>query len=220
MTAVWSVLAGAIVTGIVGNFLVQRWQLMTWRLQQRQLANQAELAQLKKLLEEISIKSADRYNAMRRLIDSLAPNSFQSSDNATIAYQEQLAIWNGSLNSIYVRIRLAVNYGYALRFEQDVHTPFYSAGRAIERVLRQRQRGTTPSWSDLKEPKAQMDRVKGATYIFLRNLTDIVERRREEIYIGRRIPYEIAYLKEYSLFELVKAVFTSRVDCFYVIRPA
>lgn len=220
MAALWPVLVGAIVTGIVGNFLVQRWQLMTWRIQQRQLGYQAELGELKKLLEEISIKSADRHNAMRRLIGSLAPNSSQDSDKALIAYQEQLAIWNGSLNSIYVRIRLAVNYGYTIRFENDVHGHFYSAGQAIERVLRLRENGVSPNWSDLIEPKAQMDKVQGATYTFLRDFTDIVERRREEIYFGRRLPYEAEYLGEYSLLELVKAVFTSRVDRFYVVRPA
>jgi len=220
MIAFWSVLVGAIVTGVVGNFLIQRWQLMTWRSQQRQLGYQAELAELKKLLEEISIKSADRYNAMRCLIGSLAPNSSQNRDKALASYQEQLAIWNGSLNSIYVRIRLAVNYDYTLRFERDVHRHFYNAGRSIELVVRQRECGVSPNWSDLTEPKAEMDRVRGATYKFLRDLTDIVERRREEIYFGRRLPYKTEHLGEYSLIELVKAVFTSRVDCFYVIRPA
>ncbi len=77
MAAIWPILVGAIVTGIVGNFLVQRWQLRTWRAQQRQLGYQAELEELKKLLDEISKRSADRYNAMRWLISSLAPNSTQ-----------------------------------------------------------------------------------------------------------------------------------------------
>lgn len=220
MAAVWSVLVGAIVTGIFGNFLVQRWQLMTWRIQQRQLGYQAELEDLKKLLEEISIKSANRHNAMRYLIGSLAPNSSQDGDEALVAYKEQLAIWNGSLNSIYVRIRLAVNYDYTIRFEKNVHDRFYRAGQAIEQVLRRRTSGASPNWSDLIEPRAQMDRVQGATYTFLRDLTDIVEHRREEIYFGRRLHYKAAFLREYSLLELVKAVFTSRVDCFYVIRPA
>lgn len=220
MGAIWPVLVGAIVTGIFGNFLAQRWQLRKWRIQQRQLGYQAELEELKKLLEEISVKAADRHNAMRRLIGSLAPNSSQNSDKLLVAYQDQLAIWNGSLNSIYVRIRLTVDYGYTIRFEREVHDRFCSAGKAIEQVLRQRESGMPPNWSDLTEPTAQMHSVKGATYLFLRDLTDKVEHRREEIYFGRQLPYEPAHLGEYSLLELVKAVFTSRVDCFYVIRPA
>lgn len=220
MANILSVLAGAVVTGVVGNFLVQRWQLRTWRIQQRQLGYQAELEELKKLLEEISAKSASRHNAMRRLIGSMAPNSFQDRDEALAAYQEQLAVWNGSLNAIYVRIRLAVSYSYTLRFEHEVHQRFYLAGQAIEEVVRKRQKGELPNWSDLTFPKSQLDTVQGATYQFLRDLTEIVDRRREEIYFGRRLTYEAAYLGEYSLLQLVKAVFTSRVDGYYVVRPS
>jgi len=220
MAAVWPVLIGAIVTGVVGNFLVQRWQLITWRIQQRQLGYQTELADLRKLLEEISIKCAERHSAMRRLIASLAPNSSQDVEKALAAYQDQIAVWNGSLNSIYVRVRLSVNYRYTLRFEQDVHERFYVAGQAVEKVLRKLKSGASPNWRDLIEPNSQMDRVQGATYAFLRDLTDIVERRRDEIYFGRRLAYVADNLGEYSLFELIKALFTSRVDRFYVIRPA
>lgn len=220
MTTISSVLVGAFITGVVGNFLVQRWQLRTWRIQQRQLGYQAELEELKKLLDEISSKSANRHNAMRRLIGSLAPNSMHDRDEALAVYQEQLAIWNGALNSIYVRIRLAVSYSYTLRFEQDVHRNFYLAGLAIEEVVRKRQAGVAPNWSDLTVPKAQMDKVQGATYQYLRDLTDIVDRRREEIFFGRRLPYDVENLGEYSLLQLVKAVFTSRVDGFYVISPS
>ncbi|MDR6288451.1 MULTISPECIES: hypothetical protein [Inquilinus] len=220
MAAIWPILVGAIVTGIVGNFLVQRWQLGVWRAQQRQLGYQAELEELKKLLEEISTKSADRHNAMRRLIGSLAPNSSQDSNEALTTYREQLFIWNGALNSIYLRIRLAVDYSRTLRFEREVHQRFYHAGQSIEQVLRERASGASPNWSDLIEPKARLNSVQAATYAFLRDLTDIVEHRREEIYFGRRLPYSESSLGEYSFLDLVKALFVSRVDRFYVIRPS
>lgn len=220
MAALWPVLIGAIVTGVVGNFLVQRWQLITWRIQQRQLGYQAELGDLKGLLEEISIKSADRHNAMRSLIGSLAPNSSQDPEKALAAYRDQISVWNASLNSIYVRIRLAVDYSCTLRFERDIHKNFYNAGKAIEQVFRQRESGIAPNWSDLIEPKQQMDILQGATYSFLRDLATTVEHRREEIYFGRRLSYTIGNLGEYSLFDLIKAIFTSRVDCFYVVHPA
>lgn len=98
----------------VGNFLVHRWQLRSWREQQRQLGYQAELEELKALVGEISTKAADRHNAMRRLLGSLAPNSRAETGSALADYQQQVAIWNATLNSFFVRIRLALNRREAL----------------------------------------------------------------------------------------------------------
>src|SRR5260221_5193275 len=176
MSAIFPVLVGAIVTGVVGNFLVQRWQLRSWREQQRQMGYQAELEELKSLLGEISTKAADRHNAMRRLVGSLAPQSRAETGAALADYQQQVTIWNATLNSFYVRIRLAVDYGATLRFERDVHRFFVEAGRSIEQVLRSRAGGVETNWSDLIEPKEKLNVLQGKLFSFLRDLTDEIER--------------------------------------------
>jgi uncharacterized protein YukE len=220
MNAIFAVLVGAIVTGVVGNFLVQRWQLRSWREQQRQLGYQAELQELKSLLGEISTKAADRHNAMRRLVGSLAPQSRAETGAALADYQQQVTIWNATLNSFYVRIRLAVDYAATLRFEHDVHNSFVEAGRSIEDVLRLRADGDKPNWSDLIDPKDRLNGLQGKLFSFLRDLTDEIERRREEIYFGKKLPYTVENLGEYTTLELIKAFFTADIDSFYVIRTA
>lgn len=220
MNAIFPVLVGAIVTGIVGNFLVQRWQLRSWREQQRQLGYQAELDELRSLLGEISTKAADRHNAMRKLVGSLAPDSRIERGVALAEYQNQVAIWNTSLNSFYVRIRLAVDYATTLRFERDVHKVFVEAGSLIEQVIRSRMDGVESNWSDLTEPKNKLNQLQGHLFSFIRDLTDDIERRREEIYFGKKLEYAIPNLGEYSTLELIKALFATDVEALYVLRSA
>jgi hypothetical protein len=176
--------------------------------------------ELKNLLSEISTKAADRQNAMRRLVGSLAPQSRLETGQALSDYQQQLTIWNATLSSFYVRIRLAADYAEAIRFERDVHTCFVDAGRSIEQVLRSRADGVKPNWSDLIEPKEKLNILQARLFAFLRDLADEIERRREEIYFGRKLKLALENLGEYTTLELLKALFTVDVDSLYVIRPA
>lgn len=220
MQTILPVLIGALVTAVLGNFLVQKWQLRTWREQQRQLGLQAELEEMKKLLEEITAKAADRHNAMRRLLSSLAPETRTNFERALTEYQNQVATWNAALNSFYVRIRLTVDYVMTLRFEREVHRRFYEAGIALEEVVRSRRDGVKSNWSDLTEPRERLNYLQGSLYVFLRDLTDHIEKRRDEIFFGKKLYYRTHNLREYSLLELIKALFTSNVDAFYVVRSS
>lgn len=220
MSAVIPVLVGAIVTAVLGNFLVQKWQLRSWREQQRHLGYQSELEELKALLAEITSKAARRHNAMRRLIGSLAPQSHANFEDALSDYRSELATWNASLNSIFVRIRLAMSYSETVRFEREIHSAFVDAGSSIEQVIRSRELGVPPNWSDLVEPKEKLNRLQGRLFAFLRDLADTIESRKEEIYFGRRLFYSKENLEEYSLFELIKALFSADVDGFYIVRSA
>ncbi|WP_294298489.1 hypothetical protein [uncultured Sphingomonas sp.] len=220
MADLFPVLAGAIVTGVAGNYLVQRWQLRTWRIQQRQIGYQTELEELKKLLDDITQKSADRLRSMRRLVSSMAPNAVWSFNDALKSYQDQVASWNTALASLFVRIRLTANYRWSIRFEEEIHASFREAGALIEQGARHRQGGGPFIWSDLSEPSRKLDGLQTLLSLFLHDLTDVVERRREEIYFGRKINVTHEGLSEYSLFELVHVTLTTDVSSFYVIRSA
>ncbi|WP_156367295.1 hypothetical protein [Novosphingobium sp. KN65.2] len=220
MAAIVPVLVGALVTAIAGNFLVQRWQMRNWREQQRQLGYKAELDDLRKLIEEISTKYADRHNAMRNVISSLAPNSHLVLEEALDAYRGQVVIWNGALNSFYVRLRISIDYASAIRLEHDVHEPFALAGRKIEAVVRAKRQGEEISWRDLSEAKELLNKLQGTSYGFLRDLTTDYSDRRSEIFEGRKIFYRDGVLTEYSTFDLIKAIFALPIDKFYIIRTS
>ena len=54
-SAIVAALVGAVTTGVLGNYLVQRWQRQSWFAQQRQLFHQQELDELKDLYDEIPL---------------------------------------------------------------------------------------------------------------------------------------------------------------------
>lgn len=71
-----NVVLGAIVafifTGVIANWLVQRWQYRNWLNQQRFLGAEKRYELLKSLADEISLNASKRLSSMFRLVASLA----------------------------------------------------------------------------------------------------------------------------------------------------
>ena len=214
------VLIGAIITAVIGNKLVHVWQNRSWRDQQRQIGLKAELDEMKKLIEDISCRVSDRHNSMRHLISSLSPNSNIDTQQSLSSYQDQLRVWNSALPSFLIKLRLIVNYAEAIRFENEIHNVFYHAGAEIENIIRSRSQGIDISWRSLEAPKHKLNIVQRNFSVFLRELSDNIESRNREIFFGRKILYTDNSFDEYSILDLIKALFISRVDRFYIIRSS
>jgi hypothetical protein len=189
VSAILSVLVGAIVTGIIGNALVQRWQLRGWFAQQRQLGHQNELEALKQLVEDVSTAANKRLNAMRRLSGSLAPGSLGDTEALLANYRQEVSSWMSALNSFYVRITLYVDYPMTLRLEREVHMPFVEAGRSIEGLLRARDAGEPPSFSGVAPVNDKLSALQGTIFNYSRDLLKAVDARRQEIFNGRKLGY-------------------------------
>ena len=218
MIAILSVAIGAILTAVLGNFLVQRWQMRSWRAQQRHLGLQIEFEALKLLAEEIISKASNRLFAMRHVTGALAPNSQSSLDDTLAKYRQELALWNTSLASFYVRLRLYLNYSMAIRLENEVHKPFVQCGLKIEALLNQSKSGKTVSLSERSEIIRELNKMQGKLNDFGAYMLRTVESRKKEIFYGHKIILQKSELDKYSTLELIKAFLTRDVDGFYVIR--
>src|SRR5207245_734489 len=67
-TAIVTVGLTFVLTGLLGNWFIQRWQHRNWVAQQQFLGEEKEYLALKQLWEELARLSGTRLSRMRRLV--------------------------------------------------------------------------------------------------------------------------------------------------------
>jgi hypothetical protein len=214
-----TVLAGAITTGVVGNYLVQRWQRRSWFEQQRQLVHQQELDELKKLYNDITEKAEARLHAMRRVLSTMGDDEEQLR-KALEEYRRQLAIWNSSLRSFFPPVTQHYGWHTTLELENEVHGRFVSIGRSLEQAVRLALNGKAPPTRVTGTLQTLLNSQAGLLSTFYQKLARGLESRRDEVLNGKRHTYRSGAFYHFTTSDLIKALFTAHVDSFDVVRPA
>jgi hypothetical protein len=219
LSAVAAALTGAITTGVVGNYLVQRWQRRSWLAQQRQLFHENELNELKRLYEQVTERAEARLTAMRRLIAVLEDGSPEL-EKALDEYREQLTLWNSALRSFYPTITIHYGWNKTLQLEQDIHGQFVKIGQRIEHLVRSVRSGNKAAAAEKNSVRTALNAQAGRLSSYYLALANGLEKRRDEVLNGKRHTYRSGAFHYFSTGDLVKALFTSDVDGFNIVRPA
>jgi len=218
-SAIVAALVGAVTTGVLGNYLVQRWQRQSWFAQQRQLFHQQELDELKDLYDEISERGEARLTSMRRLVAVLLDDPPEL-EKALDEYRNQLTLWNSALRSFFPPITLHYGWHKTLQLENEIHANFVAVGRLLEQQVRLVKGGGKPLSANRTVLQTRLNLQAGALSEFYQDLANGVAKRRDEVLNGKRHWYRSGGLSHFSTSDLIKALFTSNVDGFNVVRPA
>lgn len=220
MEGIVTVLAGATVTALGGNYLVQRWQQRNWYAQQRQIVHQQELSEMKRLFDDLSLAADTRLFAMRRLLGSVGNPDSDRMPKTLESYRKEIADWNSQLHSFFARTNLYYGWTPTKKLEEEVHGGFRDTGQWLERLVRLRLAKKPVVARDVRAVSAMLDGQAGKLDEFYNVLMTRLQTRREEIMDGRRYRYEYGGLDHFSTGDLIKALFVSDVGGFYVVRPA
>jgi len=113
-----TVIISFVLTGLIGNYFVQRWQQRNWHEQHRVLRLEKELDELRTLINEImELGDARNYRA-RRLLLSL-DNESSISTERLMDYERTVAVWNDRFNSFCVRLTLLASGRWPDSGEED-----------------------------------------------------------------------------------------------------
>jgi hypothetical protein len=220
MFALLSVIIGPIITGLIGNTLVQKWQLRNWFAQQRQINQQEELSQTQKLFDDLTAAANKRLDALRRYLWSLNGDevSLQKhrSDN-----QVEVVSWNERLNGFYARITMYLDYSLTLRLQDEIHVHFAAITREVVSLYQARQSGAEVSEPDMVRLDGLLTHLGARIRNLNRDIVRLLVVKRQNIIDGRRLYYTDAKnLREFSTLSLIKFIFSSEIDRLYIIRPA
>jgi len=219
MLAIIGTLGAAILTGLIGNALVQKWQQRNWFAQQRHLVYQRELDDLKSLLEEVTSSINSRFFSMRILLASIKRNSPEFESHLA-AYALEVRCWNIKLQSFYNRISIYIDRYLTNYLEDNVQKSFYRAGMGLENLSRQRREGKEINPITISNVEKEMMTLTAKIRDFSLGLTSSIEDRRNLIRDGKVIFYVSGNISEYSTFQLLKILFTREIDRIYVVCPA
>lgn len=220
MPVISGAIIAAIITAVVGNALVQRWQQRNWLAQQRQLARKEEFDQLQKLFDELSAAANARLFSLRSFLRSLASEEMVFEKRKS-SYQKDIANWNKLLSSFYVRLTLFLSRDLTYRLESDVHARFRKATQHTEALYEKRKRRAEPLLkSQTAVVESQINELQGKIQIFLEDVLGYLVEKRREVIEGSRVFYNPNNLWEFTNLQLIGLLFCSDVDRAYIVRPA
>lgn len=218
MVTILSVVLAFLLTGVIGNKLVQRWQSRNWLLQQRFLGSEKEYVALKELADEIAVLLGARIYHMQRLSGVLRHELDETVNTRLARYDEALVRWNERLTSFFVRLPLLADGGMAQELEQSIHSQLAAVGAQLERVVRDRSSRVMPSRATVGEIQRKLNMIQGRSVEFNKALMRVVEKRRRLLYDGSTIYLSGSTLEHFSTWQLFKALFSTRVNTLSVLR--
>lgn len=220
MASILSVVIGFVLTGLIGNRLVQAWQSRNWFLQQRFAGKEKEYLALKELADEIAVLLGIRMYHMQRLAGSLLKISDEKLATRVAEYEEAVKRWNERLTSFYVRLPLLASYEMAHRLESSLQVEFVNLSTSIDKLLHDRQAGGAPSKREIEAVGSKLSNLQGRVINFNKEMLRTVEGRRSEVYYGEKVPFTSGNLAAFSTWQLIKALFIRDINSFSITRSA
>ena len=197
---------------------MQRWQTRNWFLQQRFLGQEKEYLAFKELADEIASLLGVRIFRMQLLIRAIASRSGEKIGARCQEYDEALKRWNDRLTSFYIRLEMLAHEGLAIRLERSIQDELVRIGEKIERLEKQRRKGSTASAKEVKEVENALNNVQAQALTFNKELLAAVHSRRADIYFGKRLNLSPGNLQYFSTWQLIKALFVRDIDSFSIVR--
>jgi len=220
MTEIVSVILAFVLTGVIGNRLLQNWQERTWLRQRQFLGLEKEYTSLRDLTFELTEAGAARLFRMRRLLAATRSLPVQELQTRLKDYDEALVTWNEKLNGFYVRLAFIPGHELSIEMERSVHKKLAVEGARIEKLVRVRLKG---GWADTTECASidhALNHAQAALLRFNKRMLRLVDAAKKRVYFGESIPYRSAFIFQFSTMELIKALFIRDVDGHSVFRPA
>lgn len=219
MWTFFGAVTAALLTAVVGNILVQKWQQRNWYAQQRQMAYHEELKALIELLEEITLSANTRLYIMKQIEQAL-DDDFDRFNSLAMNYRDAVKDWNVKLPSFFNRTTFLMSWSETSFLEHGVQVNFYRSGRFIERAIRARRNNKNVSEDVRNAIRKEMRILNASLTNMLRTMNRILSERKKIIGYGQKIYYKDGDLEKYSTLDLVKFLFARDVLAIYIIRPA
>jgi hypothetical protein len=218
MESLLSIVVGFVLTGLIGNRLVQTWQARNWLLQQRFLGQEKEYVGLKELADEIVSLLSVRIYHMRRLNRAIATGVDEDVVSNLKEYDDILKRWNERLPSFYIRLTMLADYDLALRLEDSIQADLVRVGADIEYLTAKHKIGASINKNQSSRIVSDLNKIQGSSISFNKHLLNVLHSRRVDVYFGKRIPFSPENLQHFSSWQLVKALFIRDVNSLSVVR--
>jgi hypothetical protein len=210
------VIVGFILTGIIGNWLVHRWQSRSWLAQQRFSGNEKEYHALKDLADEIAMLLGERIYITQRLLLCMKNTDTEKFTARLADYDDVVKRWNIRLTSFYVRLSLLTDEGFSISLERKIQQRLVEVGNTISKFIGLEKRNIDKQ--ELIRINELLIAVQAAATNFNRRLLNAVLNRKKVLYEGEIFKFSVENLDKFSTWFLFKAIFARDVNSLAVVR--
>lgn len=209
MIEVAIVVLSFVLSGIIGNRLVQRWQQRSWRVQHSLEATEKNLEALRSTADEITKFADARIFRARRIVWQLARPRNGAFDRTKSDYDESVAAWNDRFTSFCVTLTMFATHRLSLRLEQTIQPALVETSSEIDRAMRS---GVVMQPAQVRNLQAQLDEISGLVWEFSRDLVRYLIDHRDRAYNGRLLTFCPQNFELFSTWYLFKALFKTREE--------
>jgi hypothetical protein len=218
-TAITSIILTFVLTGIVGNFLVYRWQHRNWINQQKFSGEEKHYFALLALWEELMNLTAKRLWRMRRLLAVLTADNKKIEERLN-EYSDVLSEWNEKFHSMSVRLTLYASWNLTFQLETELQRSFSNTGLQLERLAKTRLTTGAVNRTLLAELHGRFEELSREVFVFNRSTLRAVQAQRSRTYHGVEVEFTRSNLDQFGTWELLKALFKPGIAPLRVVRSA
>lgn len=218
LTSLIPVVAGFILSGLIGNRLLQHWQNRNWISQQRFNGNEKEYAALKELIDEIAQLLGERIYLSQRILLSIAEDPDEKLESKLTDYDDIIKRWNIRLTSFYVRLSLLMGEGEANKLESSIQNSLKKLSDLISDLLKKRSESKKVLAQEARAALKSSYALQAKATNFNKHLLSVALDRKKVLYEGEAIPFTQANLHRFSTWFLFKALFSRNINSLTVIR--
>lgn len=207
ITAVITAIITFVLTGLVGNFLVQKWQQRNWINQHRLLGAEKQFKELQNIFDEImSLGDARNYRVRRLVRHKLSEE--QALERLRHDYDESVVRWNDRFNSLCVRLTMYAGYTrYTEVLEGDIQPAFVAIGERLDIAVSHLVAKEAIPRALKHELESRLNEMSGKLFSFSRGLLRVLLTKQKEAYEGEKILFSEKNLVLFSRWYLFKALF-------------
>jgi hypothetical protein len=207
MLALLTVVVSFVLTGLVGNWLVQRWQQRNWLTQHSLQRAEKQIEQLRALIDEILRLGDARNYRTRRVVLQLNSEDSAKFERTKEDYDQAVVNWNDRFNSMCVGLTMYAAYQpYTERLEGIIQPLFVSVSEKVEVAIGMRANGPVPR-SLIAQRNVDLNEISGMLFEFGRDLVRLLLNKQQEAYEGELIFFSKANLGLFPTWYLLKALF-------------
>lgn len=209
LSAVLQALFAFVLTGVIGSWIAHAWQARA--------ARESRFFDASKVMYQQMVDSADSLSALagRRLYASqriclVAPGS-EDFESTVAQYRAVVIEWNEKLLALELSVRTKFRTAYLSDFER-LQGDFATVGSHISDRL---------SGNSSVEPREVLRKIRilrSEFFTFTQNMMKEAQLLHRQMHFGVRINYDREGIRKMSTQDLIKLLFTSRIEGQAVVR--
>jgi hypothetical protein len=207
MLALITVVISFILTAVVGNWLVQRWQQRNWLTQHSLQRDEKQIEELRALIDEILRLGDARSYRTRRAILQLNSTDSAKFQRTKEDYEQAVVNWNDRFNSMCVGLTMYAAYQpYTERLEGIIQPLFVSVSEKLDTAIEIRGNQIVLG-SLIAQMENDLNEISGKLFRFGRDLVRLLLTKQKEAYDGKLILFCKENLELFPRWYLFKMLF-------------